>query len=141
MTSRLNNNDLASSVTPSVRVFFFAKRRKMYREPVIKRRLLIRKLLDTIFLKSTRSDDLFTRYIMASSVARQFECFAAQRRKMYREPVIKRRLLICKLLDTVFFKNLLEVTFRLYYNAFASSVARQFECFSPLCEEKCIENP
>ena len=56
VTSDLYDKDSALSVAPSVRVFFAAQRRKMYREPVIKRQPVIHQLLDTVFAKPTRSD-------------------------------------------------------------------------------------
>ena len=76
----------------------------MYQEPVIQRRLVIHRLLDTVFSKPTRSDVVFYKLLkpFASSVARQFEF--PDEIGMYREPVNQRRLVIRRLLDTVFTK-------------------------------------
>ncbi|KQT17510.1 hypothetical protein ASG31_08880 [Chryseobacterium sp. Leaf404] len=54
--------------TPSVRVFFEAKRRKIYREAVNKKQNLFvkQKLLDTIFCKNLLEVTLLTKKILSN---------------------------------------------------------------------------
>ncbi len=93
----LNHNEpdsiRANTAAPSVRVFFSATRRKMYREPVINRQKChpFQQVLDTLhcvaYSNSRQRKPIPDKhYIPVSS-----SFFAAKRRKMYREPVNSRQ--------------------------------------------------
>gem|GEM_PF-5615142 len=132
-----NVRTLLYKLTSSVRVFFAAKRRKMYREPVNEKQpvLLRSKTSRYGFLNLLEVTNVRTLLYKLTSSVRVF--FAAKRRKMYREPVNEKQPVLLRSKTSRYgFLNLLEVTNvrTLLYKI------RQFECFSQQSGEKCIEN-
>jgi len=116
--------NLPTSVAASVRVFFVAQRRKMYRE-------LVNRSINFVFPSKTSQYDFLQKSLEVTpclhdtktvSSVRVF--FAAQRRKMYREPVNRSTNSVCesKTSRYVFLQNLLEVTSCLHDTKTVSSV-------------------